>query len=192
MAYYTVPILVNDGAIQAFERFVDWRQFSVKISIDTFFNDTRRTAFRQRLRNESDRYRSHLFSCWNQVYGLKLSHFRNMSSQNSGERQVKVENRQILSQLDTKWLMLAINGSVSECAAILETLMWKKGLAMQRVFPWFDFSNTSKEKHAFRLLTLEIWCQLVNLDGIRTLNFDSICTKRKDMTARIEYFDEFS
>lgn len=35
MAVSTVPLLVNSGTLQPFERFVDWRKISVKVRVCT-------------------------------------------------------------------------------------------------------------------------------------------------------------
>jgi hypothetical protein len=57
LARSAVPIIIADGAIQAFERFLDWRQFSIKISVPEMFQDRFTFRFRHILRKQSDLFR---------------------------------------------------------------------------------------------------------------------------------------
>lgn len=65
IVYNTIPIIISDGSIQAFEKFIDWRKFSMKISYKTWFNETLRTNFRRMIRYECDLYRLRVLECMN-------------------------------------------------------------------------------------------------------------------------------
>ena len=57
IVYHTIPIIVGDGIINAFERFIDWTKFTVKMPSNTYRNETMRNNFRKLLRLESDEFR---------------------------------------------------------------------------------------------------------------------------------------
>ena len=57
LALGAVPIIVADGAIQAFERFLDWRRFSIKVSVPELFQDQFTYRFRHILRRQADLFR---------------------------------------------------------------------------------------------------------------------------------------
>jgi hypothetical protein len=57
LALGAIPIIVADGAIQAFERFLDWRKFTIKISVAELYQDRLTYRFRRNLRKQADLFR---------------------------------------------------------------------------------------------------------------------------------------
>lgn len=190
LAVYTIPILINDGGIQAFERFIDWKKFSVKISSRTFLNSTALTIFRTQVRDEADEFRSRLLKCWKSLNIstkiVRVDPYRYRPDMRLASGYYKVL-RADSRQSDTRWLVEAKNGN-KVCAKAFNTTYWRKTQAMERVVPWFDFNNSTKTKiNAFRLLTLEMWCH-INIYTNRKKTIPTICGRQVDHTARLEYF----
>lgn len=113
-------------------------------------------------------------------------------------------------QLDDQWVNEGLQNPDGECGKVFKTYLWQKGNAIKRALPWFDFSdlfqrvdksfemkeshlkNSMQDKHAFRLLTLELWCHLYNHIGkLRDATYPvdfSICSHKNDVVSRLEYF----
>jgi hypothetical protein len=164
LAVYTIPIIVTDGGIQAFERFIDWRTISVKMNLQTWTNKTLLANYRKQIRIESDLFRNKLASC-----GSKL--------------QPALRGFDFNDQFT--WFEAARNGNISECLELFDTFYWKKSEMISQASEWFDFSEIKESRiHAFRLLTMEIFCH-----AMAYLNRDiAICNRPADFTARLEYF----
>lgn len=60
IASQNIPIVIGTGNIQAFEKFINWKAFSVKISREHWFNVTARNEFRLYIRFECDNFRMKL------------------------------------------------------------------------------------------------------------------------------------
>ena len=50
-------VILGDGAVQAFERFINWTKISIKISNETWYESQKLLEFRRKLRNSSDKFR---------------------------------------------------------------------------------------------------------------------------------------
>jgi hypothetical protein len=181
MAVYTVPIIVTDGTIQAFERFIDWRKFTVKIGLTTWTNTTALRVFRSQIRSASDAFRTRLLDCWKSLNISTSFVHGDPITYTGGDGQSRSDSR----QRNDQWLQEANRGH-PVCSKVLDTLIWKKTMAISRVLPWLDFSDvgSSQKIHAFRLLTLEMWCQVKMSSAAAP---PKICGRRADFTARIEY-----
>jgi hypothetical protein len=53
------------GAIQAFEKFIDWTDISVKLNGTTWHNEDNRNGFRRMVRNASEEFRAAYLSDYN-------------------------------------------------------------------------------------------------------------------------------
>lgn len=165
LAHYTIPILITDGGIQAFERVFDWTTFTMKMSAERWFNREQQIPFRQYLRIVTDDFRMKLRECW----------------ESTGS-----------SNKMNDWL----SSSSSPCIDLRNNIIWKKSMAAHQVLEWFDFHDVSltKEKHAFRVLALELWCSVIqrNGKGVTSSNISRLmketCNRRVDYASRLEYF----
>lgn len=164
LAVYTVPIIITDGGIQAFERFIDWRKISVKMNLQTWTNKTLLMGYRRHIRMESDTFREKLSSC-----GKKLV--------------PPLQGKEFNDQFN--WFQAARTSNMSECLELFDTFYWKKTEMIQQAIEWFDFNEATTSKiNAFRLLTLEIYCHA--MDYLKPVVF--ICSRPVTFTARREYF----
>lgn len=168
----TVPLVITSGAIQAFERFIHWPAFTVKMNEETWYDEKKRNVFRYLIRKESDIFRGILKNFYDDYMEL------NPTSANKSLKEVAE-------------LIESAGFNSSHYHQLRQTLVWRKMKAMSEVIPWFRFlrySNppycTENVKHAFRLLVLEIWCNYKANNKAKP-----ICsTYPTDYTARKEYF----
>lgn len=172
LAHYTIPILANDGAVMPFERFMDWTKFTIKMSETTWMEPSNRNQFRRLLRYHVDIFRKELMNCFT-------------SSTSKDNSQVEDSNWFSRKQLDHPG-----------CQSLLKTLIWKKRKHYHRLTRWFDFPDQSLKSspndiHAFRLLTLEMWCRICKQNEIlwnkQSKNMQQACRRPSDSTARFEY-----
>jgi hypothetical protein len=171
LAVYTVPIMIADGGIQAFERFIDWRAFTIKIDLDTWVDiEHKLLDFRQKIRITSDDFRDNLYKCWSDLQYPLVNFTASIDLHD-------------LRQTNTSWLEAATMQTNKNCMNAIASYYWKKSLAIEQVLPWLDFSELDGPipYNAFRLLTLEIWCQTKGRS-------QSICQHPADYSARRSYF----
>jgi hypothetical protein len=170
--HYAVPILVSSGAIQAFEKFIDWTKFTVKMSKETWFDDKLRLEYRKKLRFHSDDYRTKLHECWQSI-GMQPPQYMNRSSSPPS--------------YDDSWVDVGRKDRSSKCGSVFDTLIWRKTSAIQKALKWFDFTTfRTNRKNAFRLLTLEIYCRVNSI--AKSEKHMKVCKRAADYTARLEYF----
>lgn len=183
--YFTIPVIVSDGAIQAFERFIDWRRISIKMNLTTWFTENLRLEYRKQMRFASDDYSTKLNRCWDSV------------NYNIDDR--SVVNIDVWSVFlkdpdrDSSWT----SSKTIECLEFFETDIWRKRLAIRESVPWFDFNHLDQSIHAFKLLEFEIWCRIRRLgknSDLEDVNWepkiDNFCTRPADFSSRLQYFTD--
>lgn len=194
LALGAIPILVTDGAIQAFERYLDWRAFTVKISVPELFQDKFTFRFRRTLRKYADEFRrkakhASLFS----VRGISKDTAIAIITQPEASRHQKKRKSKGKST----------------------NVVLKKMIAGQAAMKWFNFRDLKAEVNAFRMLVLEMFCRIVrqrmkgaphppwsseyelwdafgNYSSSSSLAADEkfqhyVCTRRPDFTARLRF-----
>lgn len=169
--HYTIPIITSSGAIQAFEKFIDWTKFTVKMSKETWFDDEKRFEYRKQLRTHADVFRKSLHECWNSI-GMATPIYMNISSNPPN--------------FDDSWVDIGRKDRSSKCGKVFETMIWKKTSAMQKAVKWLDFTTyRTNRKNAFRLLSLEMWCRITSIT--KSQGQLKVCGRASDHTARLEY-----
>lgn len=176
---YTIPILIMDGGIQPFEKFLNWSKFTVKISESTWFNESSRNDYRRMIRRESDKFRQSVTACYR---------YMNIQLPNASIDYIPHRDP-VQSLFNETWVKYVENDEKNVCRDIFDTFIWKKTTAIKRVIPWLDFSDSKKSINAFRLLTLEIYCK----SSVKSLSLVSditlhLCNRSPDNSSRLEYF----
>jgi hypothetical protein len=140
----TIPIIVSSRVIHPFERFLNWSTFTMKITSQTWNSPPALLHFRRDLRVQCDAFRDILNEY---IMQMKLN-----------ETSQKLQNSEISSLVD---------GSSEESSLFMRKLegtkIWKKMKNMKIALPWTQITNSitpSLQKHAFKLVTLELWCRL--------------------------------
>jgi hypothetical protein len=174
IAHWVIPILVGDGSIQAFERYIDWRKIAVKMSSDSWHNDDLLTKYRQKIRQETDALRLEL-----ERYREDLSHIPNTAKWGTMERMRRINH---INEIKT-------NYSDPEFVKLLESPVMKKLVAIDRVSDWFNFNNKNGPKNPYRLMVLEMWCQIqLKKHPHKPEKVADICKRPPDFTARKEWY----
>lgn len=140
LALGAVPIIVADGAIQAFERFLDWRQFTIKISVPELFQDKFSYRFRHILRRQSDLFRREVGQ-----YASSPPGFVPIKSSMMGDA-----------------TSLRSKGSNNKFGFVL-----RKMVNGRSSVEWFNFRDLQLEVNAFRMLVLEMFCRIVRRRMLR-------------------------
>ena len=168
MAYFLVPIVINTGAIQAFERYSDWTQFTVKMNTNTFENPELLIKYRQKLRIAVDLVRTTL-----EEYRYELAAEYVYNSNHNTQRPMK-----------TNYKLALYNSSSISMKKLLETTIYKKLLAIRKVFRWFIYHETGEvgRPNAYRLLTLEMWCRVAP-----PASKPSVCSMPANAISALEY-----
>ena len=164
LAHRTIPIIVGDGTIQAFEKFIDWTAISVKISNQTWFNTSLRNRFRRLIRNASDEFRSAL-----QIDKLK---FKNLEKSllNPYIKHDKISMKNTLIYKKIK--------SISTIVDWFDYTQADFNLANQLVPPL---------RSAYNLILVEIWCKVIFPSLKKPEKFEEACLSNPDYVARKEY-----
>ena len=180
LALGSIPVIVADGAIQAFERYLDWRKFSVKISVDELFQDRFTFRFRKLLRKQSDLFRRNVM------------------------KYTQTEDDVLLPINDSTSIRNTVR-SDKRFGFVLD-----KMLNTRRAIEWFNFRDLRKETNAFRMIVLEMYCRKVRQrkstlrlkpnDLLKEFQKvtpsklandkrfqDYICSRRSDFIARLRY-----
>jgi hypothetical protein len=187
MGVGTVPIIVATGSLQAFERFVDWREISCKMMRETWDDLNKRTRWRRdNLRTAADEWRRELGAA---LERLGLRNIQNASWRSFGiANEDPVPSDEHLTSLVDNEYRLAPSGLEG---ALLQSKIWKKRAALEGIIKWFDFGyGVGDEEHnAWRLLWLEVWCRVVDSGhaGAAASDATAICKRSPDFTARKEY-----
>jgi hypothetical protein len=175
MTEFTIPIIVGDGIVQAFEKFIDWKKFSLKMSTKTWHDKYLRTAYRREIRKHSDQWRQAM-----DTYARDPSHYTTLRARTGSvdfEHVGRVHHEVFLDP----------NHNHEEEFA--KTLIWKKWQALAQVWYWFDLEKPEKEINAYRLLTLEIWCRIETLqkEQGKRATVQEACLRPSDRSARQEW-----
>jgi hypothetical protein len=168
IALLTIPILIADGVIQPFERFIDWRKFTVKLGVDVYHNNSGFHSFRKHLRSEIETFQKNMYDA-ETIDILPESQF-NLSHPDHFHQ--------------ARW------------SSLRNTYIFRKIEYMFSAIEWFDFRNPLRIKNAYRLLHLEMWCRITKFrlsttDSVNSTgkNFNhKICRRKADFIARIQYF----
>ena len=194
LEFKTIPILVTDGPIQAFEKFIDWSKISVKISTKTWHDSDRLIAFRQKLRNSADELRN-----IHKLEADKLAlaaHSEGIKGLECGQLGVKCEGKQLM-RLNHE---LELNETARNNIKALEgTFIVKKIHAIENAISFFDYNDAdsalrSKNKQpnvsAYKMILLEIWCRVavLNVNNHFPRGAHAACYNNADYTSRMEYF----
>ena len=194
LEFKTIPILVTDGPIQAFEKFIDWSKISVKISTKTWHDSDRLIAFRQKLRNSADELRN-----IHKLEADKLAlaaHREGIKGLECGQLGVTCEGKQLM-RLNHE---LELNETARNNIKALEgTFIVKKIHAIENAISFFDYNDAdsalrSKNKQpnvsAYKMILLEIWCRVaaLNLNNHFPRGAHAACYNNADYTSRMEYF----
>ena len=171
MAYFLIPIVINTGAIQAFERYFDWTQFTVKMNISTFENPDLFIKYRQKLRIEVDLVRSILEEHRHEL-AVEYAYSSKNYSQHSPHR------------TKNNFKLELYKPSSISMKKLLETTIYKKLIAIRKVFRWFIYHETGEigRPNAYRLLTLEMWCRVAPL-----ASKPSVCSRPVNALSALEY-----
>ena len=194
LEFKTIPILVSDGPIQAFEKFIDWSKISVKISSQTWHDDNRLIQFRQKLRNTSDELR-----IIHKREADKLTmeaHVRGVKGLECGKVGVTCEGKQLLRLNHELELNEAARNGLK---ALEDTFIVKKIHAIENVTDFFDYNDADealahKTKQpnisAYKMILLEMWCRVaaLNVNNDFPNGVHKACLNNADYTARMEYF----
>ena len=166
-----VPIVINTGAIQAFERYFDWTQFTVKMNISTFENPGLFIKYRQKLRIEVDLVRSILEEYWHEL-AVEYAYSSKNYSQNSPHR------------TKNNFKLELQNPSSISMKKLLETTIYKKLIAIRKVFRRFIYHETGEvgRPNAYRLLTLEMWCRVAP-----PASKPSVCSRPVNAISALKY-----
>jgi len=192
LAHRTIPIIVGDGSIQAFEKFIDWTSISVKMSSDAWHNTSLRNSYRKKLRYASDDFR--------RAYQKDCKDSPTLPNQT---------DYQINNDYTSN------NKFVSKCpnvSHIQDTLIYKKIATITNVVDWIDYNQADlslayglspPNESAYNMIVLEIWCRLLQLkkgeqskvtgdssgsNSKLILDIPEVCGNSADYTARKEYF----
>ena len=195
LEFKTIPILVSDGPIQAFEKFIDWSKISVKVSSAVWHDSAQLIRFRQKLRVTADELRSaHKKEADRLAYAAHVDGIKGLEC---GMLGVTCSGKH-LSRLNHE---LEINGGEQMITSSLNsTFIMKKIWAIEEVADFFDFTDAEvalksrevqPDKSAYRLILLEIWCRvaILNIDNTFPRGAHPACFNSGDYTARREYFD---
>ena len=175
MAYYLIPILINTGAIQAFERYFDWTLFTYKMNSNTFETPQLLIKYRQKLRIQVDLVRTILKEY---IYELASTQGPVPSS------------RTLLSN----YRLETTNTSSPSMVKLMNTSIYKKLSNINDVFKWFIYHDNDTIEHranAYRLVTLEMWCRIAGLSGSGSgsgnRSIPEVCLKSTATVATLEY-----
>lgn len=187
MGVSTVPLIVSTGVVQAFERFIDWRKISTKMSLETWKSPTKRTAWRAKhLRTHVDKYHAALADFYTS-WGLEaLSDPKFQSFGTSANPIPDIEH--VLSMYDNEYRMDKKENNTA-FLLLAQTNIWQKKIHMEQAIRWFDFSLNldefaSNRINAYRLLFFEIWCRVGPRQEVQEEFF---CNNNASHIARIEY-----
>lgn len=117
------------------------------MSLTTWYNKDLRDQFRMNIRYHSDVFREKLYHCIQDSHEVipPLINGNFLSTDN-----IQIDQQQ--------WAY----STTKACLDMKKTLVWQKQQAMQQVLPWLNFLDSHLyEKHAYRLLILEMWCRIV-------------------------------
>lgn len=195
IAARTIPILIGSDIILPFEKFLNWESFTVKISSDTWHSihssdlDSNLSVFRRALRQEADKFRWCLFDFYESM-GVNIDLYNQTTGDGAGvELRITSELVRRAKESDEAIVKSAyIN--------LKDTLIWRKMRVLHEVFPWLYFNNTEDSyqvpwKHPFKLLQLEMWCQVTTLEYRITIHrhseHEDLCLRPANRVASLEY-----
>lgn len=170
-----IPIIIADGGIQAFESFINYRAFTMKISLERFYNETTFKSFRHILESLVFGYKALL----NHLTLRPRHHYHNASATRdtlSGHSDYNHNNN------NNNHHNINREHYYNSVQRLEKHIIGRKRKNMQIVSEWLDFRDLNKPKHALKLIFLEMWCKITH----RKLH--SICKNKRDMTARQEYY----
>jgi hypothetical protein len=182
----TIPILSGSDIVMPFEKFINWEAISVKVTSDTWHNTSKGREldnFRKKLRYESDLFRQRLHSLYESI-GI------NSDMRGGIEHKMKPQYIELAKTFQNRWANPAQLLHEFE-----ETLIWKKMTNIHKVFRWFYFNNTEDRnipwKHPFKLIQLEMWCQVTTFEQRRKIHNHSkssdLCLNSPNHVAEAEY-----
>jgi hypothetical protein len=168
MFHDTVPVILADPVIEPFERFLDWRQFTVKYL--TSGMDNTKSSAESRVKSgyemivELSLFSQSLRKCGRLSSGLSLdssgaakSNIGASSSSSSGRR-LRHSNSSSSSGSGGGGATTRATFSSNPCAAFK-----RKVQAMRAVMPWLGFEDPNEQpkrlRSAYKLLLLELWCR---------------------------------
>jgi hypothetical protein len=177
MTELTIPIIVGDGIVQAFEKFINWKIFSLKMSSKTWLDQDLRTAYRRHIRKYCDEWRETIENYMKDPtsYTSLRARAGSIDFENIGRSHHEI--------------FLESNDTSTHEEMFSKTLIWKKWQALALVWDWFDLTQPEKEINAFRLLALEIWCRIeaVEKDQGKRATVQEACLRPSDRSARQEW-----
>jgi hypothetical protein len=95
-----------------------------------------------------------------------------------------------ISQLKRHHHVYEFNKTSAAYGKLAQSFVYQKLAKIGEVFDWFDMTYPTSERNAYRLLTLEMWCQLQrNVHEKKGKSLAKICRRRPDFTARAEYWE---
>lgn len=146
---HTIPVIVSSGGLLPFDRFLNWKAFTMKITSEIWNSEKDLTTFRQFLRLEADKFRS--------ILDKYFEHYIELKKLQTLRRSYELIKNKIVSNIDYD------GAETPYFQELKETYIWKKREQIKLALPWLYIKNDIKHdmpKHAFRLLTLELWCRL--------------------------------
>ena len=183
MAYYIIPILINTGAINAFERYFNWTLFTCKMNLHTFESPLLSIQYRQKLRIEVDLVRSILEEYKQEqatLYTNTYTAYNNKYINYSLYPTTPIIHNNFKLPLD-KPSSTSISAALKK---LLQTSIYKKLSHIKHIFPWFLYHETGEvgRPNAYRLITLEMWCQVAPA-AVKP----STCSRPVNTISQLEY-----
>jgi hypothetical protein len=201
MLHHIIPILISTDDIRAFERFIHWENFSMKITTETWMNKTAFILFRHKVRAICDEFRSVLEDSLHILEQSKYAEQLMKTKERTTEDRISSMNL-VLSDLlrhkmtthDDQHVPLTLDEQ-KLIDRLEKTTLWRKLSQLQPVMNWFHLSpeiTPFTKQHSFRLLTLEMWCntfsEKANSQGRMKSTTANSCTLSKiDRTASLEW-----
>jgi len=194
IASLNIPIIVGTGNIQAFEKFINWKKLSVKMSRETWFNVTARNEFRRLVRVEADTFRD--------IVDSRTDALRDaINATLAAEKEAAVWSSFIGSKMENlrrvfPWFYFDGN--------FFQSIPWKHPYRLLQLEIWCRVSSLDDRRRAFQDFIHQsndsksiFKRNYESLHGIRVNMkhhasnlhlFDDICSRPSDFTARMEYF----